>query len=462
MATVSELLSQHFQVRREVSQTSDLANLLLGKLKYDLTTRQSSAIKDLERRLDSGPLNNVSGSKSSDFVRWLTNQYLVINKTIRGVTYYPIHPALALSINGEGPRVEGFISLVADSFTAEERQGLVEKLWTPESLPVFEQLIYNLIDWQLPQTPLAAPVAERLIGSPFSVKTISTSVQDLLINTKEDLLALSSVTTGVQAFVVHAGRLLALSLSKFYLLQAGITLDVPMYAAPAADSHEGVRALAHETLELHRARYAQALEERFRAFTIQAMQENGYNQEDPQNESNARILVSHIFHSKANIIPRSQEGYQEAIRARGSFTNLAYHYYWSHSGAPGRFLRQLHTAQLNMAKKAGLANSRSRYSQWSFYWLAPSLVETLLLLSQARLKKDQILVTSLLAEWRKRYDIAVLIDESWGDIYRHDFRSFGSPETLNEVNQRRFMEILAERGRLRKNSDDFPWVVLKD
>jgi len=388
----------------------------------------------------------------------MNNQYLIINKTIRGVTYYPIHPALALSINGEGPRVEGFIYMLVESFTTEERQGLVEKLWMPEFLPVFEQLIYNLIDWQLPQTPLAAP---SNTGSQYSLKATSPFVQDLLIKTKQDLIALSSVTTGVQAFVVHAGRLLALTLSRFFLLQAGITFDVPIYAAPAADSQEGVRALAHEILELHRARYAQALEERFRAFTFQAMQENGYSQ-DPQNESSARTLVGQIFHYNANIIPRSQEGYKNALETRGSFTNLAYHYYWSHSGAAGRFLRQLHTAQLNMAKKAGLANSRSRNSQWSFYWLAPSLVETLLLVSQARLKRDRMLVNDLLVEWHKRYDIAVLIDEGWEDLYRRNFRSFGSPETLNEVNQRRFLEILAERGRLRKNSDDFPWVVLKD
>jgi hypothetical protein len=451
MAIVSELLAQYFQVRREVSQTSDLANLLLVRLKYDLTTRQSSAIKDLERRIETGPLNNVTGSKSLDFTQWLY-QYLIINKTIRGVTYYPIHPALALSINGEGPRVEGFINLMADSFSTKERQGLVEKLWMPESLPLFEQLIYNLVDWQLPQIPLAAPATELITANPFSQKNISPSVQALLINTKEDLLALSSVTTGVQAYIVHAGRLLALSLSRFYLLQAGITLDMPIYAAPAADSHEAVRALAHETLELHRARYAHALEERFRDFTRQAMNENGYNQQDPQDESSARILAKQIFNPRANIIPFHQD-YQAELKVQGSFIDLAYHYYWSRSGAPGRFLRQLHTAQLNMAKKAGLANSRSQYSQWSFYWLAPSLIETLLLVSQARLKKDRILVTSLLAEWRKRYDIAVLIDESWEDIYRRDFRSFGSPETLNEVNQ---------RGRLQKNSDDFPWVVLKD
>ena len=56
----------------------------------------------------------------------------------------------------------------------------------------------------------------------------------------------------------------------------------------------------------------------------------------------------------------------------------------------------------------------------------------------------------------------MLIDGSWHDTFRANFRGLGSPESLNEANQRRFSEILAERGRLYKNSDDFPWVILQD
>ena len=150
------------------------------------------------------------------------------------------------------------------------------------------------------------------------------------------------------------------------------------------------------------------------------------------------------------------------MREHGSFANIAYHYYWTHGYARNRFLRRLHATHLNLAKKAGIANSRSRYSRWHFYWLAPSLVETLLLVSQPRLDKDRVLVMELLKDWRERYGIAMLIDPQWEEMYRRHFRGLGSPEALNEANQRRFIEILAERGRLHKNSDDFPWVLLRD
>ena len=55
-----------------------------------------------------------------------------------------------------------------------------------------------------------------------------------------------------------------------------------------------------------------------------------------------------------------------------------------------------------------------------------------------------------------------MINDQWLDLYRDNFRSLGSPDALNDANQRRFMEILSESGRLYKNSDDFPWVILKD
>jgi hypothetical protein len=76
--------------------------------------------------------------------------------------------------------------------------------------------------------------------------------------------------------------------------------------------------------------------------------------------------------------------------------------------------------------------------------------------------EDRILVTTLLHYWYERYGIAILIDQTWSDAYRRYFPGMGSPEAMNEANQRRFSEILAERGRLHKNSDDFPWVILKD
>jgi hypothetical protein len=48
------------------------------------------------------------------------------------------------------------------------------------------------------------------------------------------------------------------------------------------------------------------------------------------------------------------------------------------------------------------------------------------------------------------------------EVYQASFRGLGNPEALNEANQRRFNEMLSERGRLHKNSDDFPWVILRD
>jgi hypothetical protein len=72
------------------------------------------------------------------------------------------------------------------------------------------------------------------------------------------------------------------------------------------------------------------------------------------------------------------------------------------------------------------------------------------------------LLADLFKDWRDRYGIAVLIDSTWQEAFRSNFRGLGSPEALNEANQRRFTEILAERGRLHKNSDDFPWVILQD
>ena len=86
----------------------------------------------------------------------------------------------------------------------------------------------------------------------------------------------------------------------------------------------------------------------------------------------------------------------------------------------------------------------------------------MLLVSRPRLGCDQMLVVDLLRDWRDRYRLSLLIDDSWEDIYHASFRGLGNPESLNEANQRRFNEMLAERGRLRKNSDAFPWVILRD
>ncbi|HOQ27303.1 MAG TPA: hypothetical protein PLH36_01045, partial [Armatimonadota bacterium] len=84
------------------------------------------------------------------------------------------------------------------------------------------------------------------------------------------------------------------------------------------------------------------------------------------------------------------------------------------------------------------------------------------LASRARFAEDRVLVADLLDEWRERYGVALLIDAGWEAEYRRSFRALGSPDALNEANQRRFSEILSEQGRIHKNSDEFPWVLLRD
>jgi hypothetical protein len=325
------------------------------------------------------------------------------------------------------------------------------------NLPPFEQAIYDLVKWQVEgaeQIPLSIPESVE----PGMDGGLAPMARAILDQTREDLLALATEVNGVQDFADHSGRLLALALTRFFLAQADVDMALPIYAAPAADSHEGVRTLAHEAIEVHRARFEQLLHRQFEAFFQEAVAEVG-GASDPSSAADARALTGRIFHPSANIV----SGQYDVLRGEhDSLCGVSYYYYWHHGGARSRFLRQLHTAQLNLAKKAGIANSRSRYSTWHYYWLAPSLVETLLLVSRPRLKRDRMLVVELLRDWRKRYGLTMLIDDSWQDTYRANFPGLGNPETLNEANQRRFNEILSERGRLHKNSDDFPWVVLRD
>lgn len=459
--TVSTRLVEQYQIRREVSQPADLITLLLARLKYDGTSRQTEPLRRLASGLQSGQLQGVSGDadKIQAFTRWLYD-YLVINDTVRGISFYPIHPALSLFNNGEGSRVDAFVHSLAQQFTLEERNSLVERLWSAERMPPFERMIFELVDWQPVTAEITASEGTNLDLSAGTEEATTLTPTGILQQTKRDLLALSEVMNSVQSFVSHGGRLMAFAISRFILAQTEQPFEIPLYTAPAADSHDGVKSLAHEIIEMHQARLERSLEKQFRdAFDASLLEAGWRTGEDPEDEKTARAIVRELFHSRANVIPRD---YNEMRRDFGSLANMAYHYYWSQSYARSRFLRQLHAAYLNLAKKAGFANSRSRYSRWHFYWLAPSLVETLLLVTQARHTEPRILVTDLLDDWHARYGIAVLITAAWDDIYRRYFRSFGNPETLNEANERRFIEILAERGRLHKNSDDFPWVILRD
>jgi hypothetical protein len=459
MATISETLyHNYYQIRREVSQPADLATLLLARLRYEPPARLPSQLSELISRLETGSLGVLSGDGANNFSRWLYHNYLVVNKTVKGVSFYPLHPALSLPGNGEGVRVTKFIETLAGAFTPAERDTLVNSLWSDEALPAFEQALYNLVEWELGGQAVASPpAAGRFSGGQDAAPALSPA--GILARTKEDLLALVQVTTGVQSYVTHAGRLLAFALARYLLAQAGLTFDLPIYAAPAADSHPGVKTLAHEIIEVHRAQFEQALQRQFKEALNKAVSQAGYNDRS-LTEDAARKLSKQLFDPNSRLVTKDR--FDRGKQEQDSFADIAYHYYWSHSGARSRFLRQLHATHLNMAKKAGFANSRSRYSQWHFYWLAPPLVETLLLVSQSRLNVSRLLVVKLLEDWRDRYGLAILVDPTWEDVYRQQFRSLGSPEALNEANQRRFTEILAERGRLYKNSDDFPWVILRD
>lgn len=458
MPRVAERTVHYYGVRREVSQTADLATLLLARLVYDAPPKTPRAVLDVARRLKDGPLDGITHRRSEEsFKQWLRG-YLIINETIKGTSFHPVHPALTLAGNGEGVRVEIFIDALARSFSVAERNALVGTIWADDRLPPFELMLRDLVRRQFVDEQVApSATEERFAGADAAAPPLSP--MGILVRTKADLLILSQVTVGVQAFIVHAGRLLAFALSRYLLARAEVDLDLPIYAAPAANSHESVKALAHEIIELHRARLAEQLRVRFMTSLAESLAEYGVVG-DPPTEQDAQTLARRVFDPASTLVRSGAYGAQ--LDEYGSFAEMAYSYYWSHSGAASRFLRQLHSTHLNLAKKAGYANSRSQNSRWHFYWLAPALIETLLLVSQPRLNADRVLVTALLRDWHERYGIAVLIDSAWNDAYRRYFRGMGSPETLNEANQRRFTEILAERGRLHKNSDDFPWVILKD
>jgi hypothetical protein len=463
MPRLAEKTAQYYGVRREVSQPADLAMLFLARMLYDVPPKTPRPVLDLVRQLkgepDARPLERVNQQRGGDVFKGWLRRYLMINETIKGTSFYPLHPALAMAGNGEGVRVELFIAALARSFTLVERDELIETLWADERLPPFELMLRDLIRHQLTDEQVAPPAAaDRFEGCNGSASPLS--VEGILARTREDLLTLSRVAVGVQAFVVHAGRLLAFALSRYLLARAGVDRDLPIYAAPAADSHQGVKALAHEIIELHRARLEQQLKARFLIHLAESLAEHGITG-NPATEQEALMMTQRIFDPASTLVRIGQ--YPQQLADHGnSFAELAYSYYWSHSGAAGRFLRQLYSTHLNLAKKAGYANSRSQNSRWHFYWLAPSLVETLLFVSQPRFSEDRVLVTTLLHDWHERYGIAVFIDQNWSDAYRHYFPGMGSPEAMNEANQRRFTEILAERGRLHKNSDDFPWVILKE
>lgn len=454
MATVSESFAGLYRARREMSEPTDLARLFIARLLYTSDTRVPAALTALVNNLKSGKLTGLAGPKMGEYTGWLQG-FLTLGQRTRGTSFYPIHPSLSRLTNGEEARADGFIQTLVQAFSPDDRQK-INGLW--QQLPPFEKAIYDLLNWQIPAAEPMAPSTLAYV-EPAADPGLTPAAAKIIDQTRQDLLALGEVSDGLQNYIDHAGRLLALALARFLLAQAEVDMTLPIYLAPAADSHEGVQTLAHQAIELHRKHFEQSLHQQFERFYREAVTVEK-SQPDPPSATVARDLTKRIFHANANIVPLDQ--YQNLRQEHGTLCAISYHYYWQSSGAASRFLRQLHAAQLNLVKKAGIANSRSRYSTWHYYWLAPALVETLLMVSRPRLKRDRMLVVELLQDWRDRYGLALLIDSTWEDIYRANFRGLGNPESLNEANQRRFNEILAERGRLHKNSDDFPWVILRD
>ncbi|TEU10468.1 MAG: hypothetical protein E3J21_26330 [Anaerolineales bacterium] len=461
MASISAKFANLYRARREMSNPADLARLFMARLCYPADTWLPATVTDLVKVLKGGRLKGLTGHEANKFAAWL-HDFIVLGQRKGGASFYPIHPVLSRPLNREESRADGFILTLVRAFSSNERQQLVNALWGQggQNLPPFERVIYDLVEWQIEGAePMPLATIER--AKPSDDPGLKPAAVAILDQTREDLLVLAGEVNGVQSFIDHAGRLLALALARFFPAQADVDMTLPIYIAPAADSHDGVRALAHEAIEVHRALFGQALHRQFEAFYQEAVVEEESDR-DPLDAEVARKLTKHIFHPRANVVPLEQDRYDDLREDHSDLCGVSYYYYWRRSGAGGRFLRRLHTAQLNLSKKAGIANSRNRYSAWHYYWLASPLVETLLLVSRPRLERDRMLVVELLRDWRDRYGLALLIDDSWEDVYHTRFRGLGNPEALNEANQRRFNEILSERGRLHKNSDDFPWVILRD
>lgn len=452
MATVSEKFAELYLARREMSEPADLARMFLARLLYG-SQGDTSGLALALAALQSGQWQGLKGNQAAEFAEWLRG-YLVLVRRVRGVSYYPVHPVLAQANNGDESRCDAFVTALAARFSIGERAQLIDALWG--HLPPFERAIYDLIGWQLGASaalPSAMSEATRYLSH------VTPDALAVLGDARADLLALAGQVEGAQGYTEHAGRLLALALARFWFAQTGINANFPVYSAPAADSHDGVRALAHEIIEVHRSLFEQALKDQFGRLFTEAATELGLDP-DPADAATARTLTKTIFHYNANVVPL--DGYASLRAEHGTLCNISLDYYWQSGGAASRFLRQLYAAYLNQAKKAGIANSRSQYSTWHYYWLSPALIETLLLVTRPRLGVNKMLVVELLADWQKRYGLTVFVDSSWQDAYRASFRGLGDPESLNEANRRRLNEILAAQGRLHKNSDDFPWVILKD
>ena len=97
-----------------MSDPADLARLFLARLCYPSDARLPDTITNLVQAVLNGQWKkgHVVGPKAAEFSAWLRN-YIVLGQRTRGVSFYPIHPALSRPLNREEPRVDGFILTLA-------------------------------------------------------------------------------------------------------------------------------------------------------------------------------------------------------------------------------------------------------------------------------------------------------------------------------------------------------------
>ena len=343
-ARVGERLAQMFGVRREVSQTPDLVALLLGHLAYDWPPRPTPAcVQGLQRIKGGTPdglngLTGVMGPKASEFGHWLTT-FLTINSTSRGVSFYPFHPSLALSGNGEGPRVDGFLTALAGVFTTSERDRLVAAVWDARLMPAFERAVHGVVHWQMgdaefaPAAPDSLFLADGAGSADDEAGVASDEARRVLRTAKEDLLYLAQAVSGTRLFVEHASRVLAFSMARYLLVRAGVSLDIPLYRAPAADTHPAVKTLAHEVLTIHRNRFREALRVQFGEQLAEALHEQGFP-DDPADEATARAASRQVFGAQANVVPpgsyaRQRDAARELRRHRAPLLLVPQRRWWA-------------------------------------------------------------------------------------------------------------------------------------
>ena len=209
-----------------------------------------------------------------------------------------------------------------------------------------------------------------------------------------------------------------------------------------------VKTLAHEIIDYHRGQFQRALAKQFGDAVAAAAGECGEDP-DPADEATAARLAAQLFSGRARIV--RPERYAEMRERLGSFTEVALAYYWSESARvravspptpyrpPQPREEGRHRELTEPAKASGTSTGcRRRWSTRCCWHRA-----------RASLKTGFSSQTSWTSGGNAT-GVALLIDAGWEAEYRRSFRALGSPDALNEANQRRFSEILSSRGRIQE------------